>query len=322
MRLAVVAVIVILGWLQVNARYSGPKAAISKAILVLGLCLFAGFSWLRAREGVRVNGDMLEVTWFGGEASSYRVHDVAFFDVQSHVSNPTFKPGGSRKYDTMLLSFRAAVARAARCRTRRILLWLRNANSVIVAPMAYRITDDRVLTVEQYEALPDDDRYFDEVSRGYLVREPKPGDAHGRLVTLVSYRLMQYVEQHPGHGRVYTEAGFVLVEQPLTVRGPDVAFVRAERVPSGYSPGMFRGAPDLAIEIVSPGNRPGELLHKISEFLEAGTAIVWVIDPAQETAVVHDQSGMPRVLRSGDRLDGGALLPGLSWDLDRLFADY
>jgi Uma2 family endonuclease len=67
--------------------------------------------------------------------------------------------------------------------------------------MAHRIDGQTQLTLEEYEALPDDDLYFDEVSRGYLVREPRPGSAHGRMVTRVAYRLQQYVEQHPNLAR-------------------------------------------------------------------------------------------------------------------------
>lgn len=188
--------------------------------------------------------------------------------------------------------------------------------------MAHRIDEQTQLTLEEYEALPDDDLYFDEVSRGYLVREPRPGSAHGRMVARLTYRLQQYVEQQPELGQIYAEAGFVLADKPLTVRGPDVAFVRAERAQYGYVPGIFRGAPDLAIEVVSPSNRAGELLHKVSEFLEAGTPIVWVIDPAREIVVVHDQSGTPRVLRAPERLDAEAVLPGFSLDIAQLFADY
>jgi len=178
------------------------------------------------------------------------------------------------------------------------------------------------LSLEEYEAIPEEDGYFVEVSCGYLVREPRPGDAHGRIVTLVAYRLMQYIERHPSCGTIYTEAGFVLAAIPPTVRAPDVAFVRAARVPRGYSPEIFRGAPDLAIEIVSPSNRAGHFLHKISEFLEAGTQLVWVIDPARETVVVHDQSGMPRVLRVPERLECDDIMPGLSLDVGALFRDY
>jgi Uma2 family endonuclease len=188
--------------------------------------------------------------------------------------------------------------------------------------MAHGMNEPSQLTLEEYEALPDDDAYFDEVSRGYLVREPRPGSAHGRLVTLLSHRLMQYVDQHPGCGRIYTEAGFVLAQKPLTVRGPDVAFVRAERAHHGYVPQIFRGAPDIAIEVLSPGNRAGEILNKVSEFLDAGTAVVWVVDPARETVVVHDQTGMPRVLRAPERLACEELLPGFELDVAALFADY
>ncbi|MGQ0561575.1 MAG: Uma2 family endonuclease [Gemmatimonadota bacterium] len=188
--------------------------------------------------------------------------------------------------------------------------------------MAYRVDDQTQLGLDDYQALPENDLYLDEVSGGYLVREPTPGDAHARLVTLLSYRLMQYVDQHPGCGRVYTEGGFVLAEKPLTLRRPDVAFVRAERVPRGYVPHIFRGAPDLAIEVVSPSNRAGQLLHKISDFLDTGTLVVWVIDPSKETVIIHDQSGMPRVLRPPERLDGGEILPDLSLDIAGLFADY
>jgi Uma2 family endonuclease len=186
--------------------------------------------------------------------------------------------------------------------------------------MAYRIDEPRQLTLAEYEAL-DDDAYFDEVSRGYLVREPKPGNAHGRLVTLLSHRLMQFVEQHPGCGRVYTEAGFVLAEKPLTVRGPDVAFVREDRVPPRRSRGIFRGAPDLALEVMSPGNRASEILTKVSELLEAGTSAVWVIDPDKELVVIHDQSGTPTILRAPDQLTFPGL-PALSLDIAALFADY
>lgn len=188
--------------------------------------------------------------------------------------------------------------------------------------MATRISEHTPLTLAEYEALPDDDLYFDEVSRGYLVREPRPGSAHGRMVVRLTYRLQQYVEQRPEVGQVYAEAGFVLAEQPLTVRGPDVAFVSAERAQHGYVPGIFHGAPDLAIEVVSPSNRAGELLHKVSEFLEAGTTVVWVIDPATEIVIVHDQSGTPRVLRTPERLEAEQLLPGFSLDLATLFAEY
>ena len=183
------------------------------------------------------------------------------------------------------------------------------------------MTYPQPMTIEEFEALPETEG-IEELSRGFIVREPPPSDFHARLVTLVSYTLMKYVEEHPGCGKVYSEGGFVLSESPATMRQPDVAFVHLSRVPAGYSPRAFRGAPDLAIEILSPSNRPGDVLRKISEFLDAGTPVIWAIDPATETVVVHDQSGIPQIHSRHDRLSGGDILPGLSIDLDALFANY
>ena len=187
--------------------------------------------------------------------------------------------------------------------------------------MAYPMPAPRQLTLEEYESLPEDDLYRDELSRGYLIREPQPGSQHGLLVTRVAYELMLYVQAHPECGRVYSSAGFLLRQNPPTVRGPDVAFVRAERIPPRGTPGFFRGAPDLAIEILSPSNRPGEVLHKVSEFLDAGTELVWVLDPKTRCVVVHRQTVLPEVLTADEQLEGGELMPGLVLNVASLFAD-
>ena len=104
-RLVVVAVLIGLAWRMASARFDGVQAVLSKAILIFGLCGFGWLSWQWSREGVRVDGDVVEVTWFASPAHSYPVTDVSFFDVQSHVANPSFKPGHSRRYDAILLSF-------------------------------------------------------------------------------------------------------------------------------------------------------------------------------------------------------------------------
>lgn len=188
--------------------------------------------------------------------------------------------------------------------------------------MAYRADEPKQLTLAEYEKLPEHDGGFDEVSRGYLIREPAPGNAHARLVTLIAHRLMQYLEQHQGCGRVYSEGGAILAEKPLTLRRPDIAFVREERVPPRESLAIFRGAPDLAIEVLSPSNRPAQILTKVAEFLEASTPVVWVIDPRRKLAVVHDQSGTPRVMNPPAHLEFEEMLPGFSLDLAALFAEY
>lgn len=188
--------------------------------------------------------------------------------------------------------------------------------------MAYRTPSETMLSLEEYEALPEDPLYIDEVSRGRLVREPRPGEQHGRMVAFISYLLMRYVDEHPGVGIVYTESGFLLSEQPLAVRGPDVAFVRAARAPKQRPRSFFIGAPDLAIEVVSPSNTIGELQEKVAEFLDAGALAVWVVDPRARCVVVHEPARTPHVLHENEQLEGGTLLPDLRWDVHSLFPEY
>jgi hypothetical protein len=104
-RLLVVAVLIVLAWRMASARFEGVQAVLGKAILAFGLCGFAWLSWQWSREGVRVDGDVVEVTWFASQPHAYAVTDIRFFDVQGHVANPSFKPGHSRRYDAILLSF-------------------------------------------------------------------------------------------------------------------------------------------------------------------------------------------------------------------------
>jgi Uma2 family endonuclease len=175
-----------------------------------------------------------------------------------------------------------------------------------------------ILTLEEYESLPNDHLYIDEVSRGMLVREPRPGHQHGHIVAELTFLLRSWLE-HNAAGQVITEGGFLLRRTPLTLRGPDVAFIRAERVPAQTNPSFFDGAPDLAIEVVSPSNRAGELLQKIGEFMAAGTATVWVVYPETCTVVEHTSDGVPRIFSGEDVLSAPELLPRFELRVARIF---
>ena len=77
-------------------------------------------------------------------------------------------------------------------------------------------------------------------------------------------------------------------------------------------------APDLVAEILSPDDRPGEVLAKVADWLQAGTTLVWVIDPAGRSACVYRADGSESVLSEGDALDGEGLLPGFACRRDEL----
>jgi Uma2 family endonuclease len=124
-----------------------------------------------------------------------------------------------------------------------------------------------------------------------------------------------------GSGVVTTaEAGFQIAHEPDTVRAPDVAFVRAERIPSGGVKGFFQGAPDLAVEVVSPTDRQSEVAAKVQEWLLAGCSVVWVVDPENRAVTVHRNHSEAVILTTTDTLTGGEVLPDFSMRVAEIFA--
>lgn len=97
---------------------------------------------------------------------------------------------------------------------------------------------------------------------------------------------------------------------PATVRGPDAAVIRRDRLPDPHHAGFFYGAPDLAVEVVSPSNRAAETAEKVSEYLAAGARAVWVVDPRARTVAVHEASRDAAVVSATGVLDGGNVVPG------------
>jgi len=145
-----------------------------------------------------------------------------------------------------------------------------------------------------------------------------PGANHGRVAMRLGRRIADHVEAH-GLGTAYAaETGFLLSRSPDTVRAPDAAFVRAGRPPTPER-GYYRGAPDLAVEVLSPDDRPGYVREKVAEWLEAGARAVWVVDPRKRTVTVHDLGREPRTLGKGDMLRAGDVLPGFAIAVREIF---
>ena len=185
--------------------------------------------------------------------------------------------------------------------------------------MAQRDHTANLLTAEQLAAM-DEDFYKLELDRGRLVIMEPPFPEHGRVEARISAILLAFVDTRR-LGVVYSgDPGFVLARSPDTVRGPDVAFLRADRVPSGDAVDAFyEGAPDLAVEVRSRNDRPGEIARKVRSYLEAGTRLVWVADPRARTVVVHAPRALPRTLGADDTIDGGDVLPGFTSPVLLLF---
>jgi Uma2 family endonuclease len=154
-----------------------------------------------------------------------------------------------------------------------------------------------------------------ELVRGELRMMVPPGSEHGRIGTVIAYHLHGFVRAR-GVGIVFTDIGFVLSRAPDTVRAPDIAFVRAEKVPPGY----VEGPPDLAVEILSPDDRPGYVRDKVAEWLDAGTGAVWVVDPRDRTVTVHRARRKAVVLGEAEVLRGDGALRDFELPVREIFA--
>jgi len=141
-----------------------------------------------------------------------------------------------------------------------------------------------------------------------VVREPA-GYRHGAVTVNLTIRLGQHVELTGAGQLLAAETGFTLFRNPDTVRAPDIAFVRRERIPTN-TVAFPELAPDLVVEALSPDDRPGETLAKIGDWLEAGVQIVWVIDPERRLARTYRADGTESVLGDTDELTGEDVLPG------------
>ncbi len=174
------------------------------------------------------------------------------------------------------------------------------------------------LTLEEFERLPETDERL-ELSRGVLVREPQPPARHGAVVINL-LRELDAVARDRGLGRAVVEAGFLLSEDPPTVRRPDAAFVSFDRWPAGTLPdGMWPIAPDIAVEVVSPSNRAADIHEKVLQYLDARARAVWVVQPTTHTVEVWHSPAEIHLIRENEVLDGGDVLPGFRLPVGRLF---
>ncbi len=148
-----------------------------------------------------------------------------------------------------------------------------------------------------------------ELVRGVLVVREPPSTSHGGRAARLTARLGTFVER-AGLGEVFAQdTGFKIERDPDTVRAPDLAFVAHDRLAQIPSEGYAAVAPDLVVEILSPADRPGEVLEKVGQWLSAGTRLVWVLDPGRHHARVYRADGTVSIVGPDEELDGEDVLP-------------
>jgi Uma2 family endonuclease len=174
-----------------------------------------------------------------------------------------------------------------------------------------------ITTADQLFQAPDLGRC--ELLRGELIMMSPAGSEHGMIVAEIAGILRDFVKPRALGVVLGAETGFRVSSNPDTVLAPDVAFIQTERVGGRLPKDYFPGAPDLAVEVLSPNDRAGEVLAKVQDWLNAGCMAVWVVDPKTQTVTVYDADHRAMVFTSADTLTGGDLLPGFSASVAGIF---
>ena len=159
-----------------------------------------------------------------------------------------------------------------------------------------------------------------ELIAGEVVMTTPAGYQHGEISVRISYLLRSHAGKNRLGSIVSAKAGFLISRDPDTVRAADVAFVRRDRQPKSPEK-YFPGAPDLAVEVISPTDRIEDVDDKTQQWLDAGTALVWVVWPRTRSVTVHRAEAEPRILHEQDAITGEGVLPGFQCTVAEFFAD-
>ena len=167
-----------------------------------------------------------------------------------------------------------------------------------------------------------DDRIV-ELVEGAIVDMSRPGWEHGEILSLIHARIAVHVYENR-LGRVSVgDTGFVLERRDDgkdTVRGLDLAFIAGDRPSEHLSSGWTTIAPDLAVEVISPGNKASDIEKKTQQLLKAGTRLIWIVYPDFRSITVHTQAGATS-LKENDMLTGGEVVPGFEIRVADIFPE-
>jgi Uma2 family endonuclease len=182
-------------------------------------------------------------------------------------------------------------------------------------------TEVQLMTADELLAMPDDGFVYELIKGELLKVSPPPGHEHGLVAMKIAGPLYEHAKNHQ-LGNVYAaETGYLLEQHPDTVRAADVSFVRRERIEKAKAvQGYWKGAPDLAVEVVSPSDTVGRIEGKVAEWLESGVRMLWVVSPKMRNVTAYRSLTEVVVLTEKDTLDGGDVVPGFQISVAEIFA--
>jgi len=158
-----------------------------------------------------------------------------------------------------------------------------------------------------------------ELVRGELIMMSPGKGRHGAVCARITKALANYVDAND-LGIVFgSSAGYVIARDPDTVRESDISFLCKARLRDQDFDAFLEGAPDLAVEVLSPSNTIAEMREKIDDYLGAGCRVVWIVDPLRRSVVVYRREADPAILSEEDTLSAEEVLPGFSLLVREIF---
>ena len=177
-----------------------------------------------------------------------------------------------------------------------------------------------LMTAEELYRHTEDEAKKWEIYRGELIRVSPSGGRHGELTINIGYKLKEFVKARKLGIVCGAETGFILSRNPDTVRAPDVSFVSSARIPKeGVPDNFWPFAPDLAVEVVSPGDSTQDVEAKVKDYLDSGVKLIWIFYPKTKSVTVYTQRSVQK-LNENATLGGGEVLSGFSCKVAELFA--
>jgi Uma2 family endonuclease len=176
----------------------------------------------------------------------------------------------------------------------------------------------KLVTVEEFAAMPDEEGMVLELIRGEIVRVVGPGDRHARLISEIVGLLLDHIRRR-GKGKVHTGGAIIVARNPDSVLVPDAA-VHLGPIPAARDEAErgWEGTPDFVFEVVSPSDSPRHVEDKVLLYLAAGVKAVVLVWPRPERVTVRTAHGTTS-LGVGDQLTFEEL-PGVSIPIDEIFA--
>jgi Uma2 family endonuclease len=176
-----------------------------------------------------------------------------------------------------------------------------------------------MMTWEAFEQLPDSDGFHRELIRGQLQILPPPKSRHSKIARKIS-KLLESIEADD-QAQIYLEAGYKLTERPTTWVQPDVSVLTTDRANAVGDDQHFKGAPEIAVEIISPSESAADVEQKASLLLAAGCQTLWVVYPKTQTVHVFTPGGRATICGINDMLPALPLGPENRIPVTKLFED-